>query len=175
MTTEVRQRSATGGEKGKKPQQMSHIPPKFLLKLSEVYSHAQESKYKDVAPGVPNWTQGYPWSLSYDAMMRHLNAFWLGEYNDPEDGLPHLCHAAWHCATLFTWFEEGIHPEYDDRPKYYHTQEKADTGPTLARPEPTPSPTCPSCGGTGKISVSVVHPTNPMMDTWATERCGCSV
>lgn len=119
MTGEVRQRSASGGEKGKKPQQISHIPPKFLLKLSEVYSHAQDTKYKDVAPGVPNWTQGYPWSLSYDAMMRHMNAFWLGEYNDPDDGLPHLCHAAWHCATLFTWFEEGIHPEYDDRPKYY--------------------------------------------------------
>ena len=120
--TEVRQRSESGGEKGKKPQQMSHIPIKFLQKLSEVYSHAQETKYKDVAPGTPNWSQGYPWSLSYDAMMRHLMAFWRGEYNDPDDGLPHLCHAAWHCATLYTWFEEGIHPEYDDRPTYYRKQ-----------------------------------------------------
>lgn len=122
--TETRVTSGSGGEKCSKPQQIHQIPPKFLLGLGEVYSHAQATKYKDAAPGMPNWSLGYPWSLSYSAMMRHLNAFWMGEYYDPDDGLPHLLHAAWHCATLFTWHEEGIAPEFDDRPKYYRDSDK---------------------------------------------------
>jgi hypothetical protein len=121
---EVRITSETGGEKGSKPQQIHQIPPMFLLGLSEVYAHAQETKYKDISPGVPNWAVGYPWSLSYSAMMRHLNKFWMGEYYDEDDGLPHLLHAAWHCATLYTWVEEGIEPGFDDRPKYYKDPER---------------------------------------------------
>lgn len=118
IRTETRVTAATGGEKCQKPQQVHQIPPDFLLGLGEVYATAQATKYPDVAPGRPNWSKGYPWSLSYSALQRHLAAFWKGEYHDPDDGLPHLLHAAWHCATLFTWHEEGIAPECDDRPAY---------------------------------------------------------
>ena len=30
----------------------------------------------------------------YDALMRHIAAWWDGEWLDPESGLPHLAHAA---------------------------------------------------------------------------------
>lgn len=35
----------------------------------------------------------------FDATLRHLTAWWQGETNDPESGLPHLAHAA--CCVLF--------------------------------------------------------------------------
>lgn len=43
---------------------------------------------------VPDWRQCY-----WDATLRHLTAWKLGERNDPEWGLPHLAHAA--CCVLF--------------------------------------------------------------------------
>ena len=40
----------------------------------------------------------------YDAAMRHIEAWLLGEQNDPESGLPHLAHAV--CCLLFLiWFD----------------------------------------------------------------------
>lgn len=35
----------------------------------------------------------------YDALMRHITAWFNGEENDPEDGLSHLAHAA--CGIYF--------------------------------------------------------------------------
>ena len=35
----------------------------------------------------------------FNAAMRHLTAWWEGERNDPESGLPHLAHAG--CCLLF--------------------------------------------------------------------------
>ena len=32
--------------------------------------------------------------------MRHAWLFWRGEEFDPESGLSHLAHVAWHCFTL---------------------------------------------------------------------------
>lgn len=47
----------------------------------------------------------------YDAAMRHIDAWWYGEKNDPESKLPHLAHAV--CCLLFAmWFDER---EYDAR------------------------------------------------------------
>lgn len=106
----------TGGMKGKKPQQPHLIPPKFLLTLGEVYAFGAD-KYPDTEPGRPNWSHGYAWSLCYSAAMRHLAAFWSGEWLDPESGLPHVTHAAWHMATLYTFYEEDLGT--DDRPAYY--------------------------------------------------------
>lgn len=38
-----------------------------------------------------------------------------------------------------------------------------------------PEYTCSSCCDTGKVSVSVLHPTNPNLDSWETRLCGaCS-
>lgn len=35
----------------------------------------------------------------YDALMRHVESWWSGEVNDPEDGKHHLAHAG--CCLLF--------------------------------------------------------------------------
>ena len=43
----------------------------------------------------------------YDATMRHLEWWWLGQENDPESGLPHLAHAV--CCLLFLmWFDVQV-------------------------------------------------------------------
>jgi len=99
----------TGGEKGQKLAQLGAIHPTALLELGKVAGYGA-SKYARY-----NFLKGYRWSLSYDALQRHVHAFWAGEDTDPESGLAHLAHAAWHCLTLLTFslFRLGT----DDRPK----------------------------------------------------------
>jgi len=105
---EVRIVNATGGEKGSKEARMGLLPPEALKELSRIYAKGAE-KYSDF-----NWRKGYDWHLSYDALLRHANAFWSGEDFDPEFGdTYHILHAAWHCFTLFTFITD--HPELDDR------------------------------------------------------------
>lgn len=106
---EVRMTSATGGQKGSKPERYDLIPVEPLKKLAQLYGFGA-SKYDD-----NNWQKGYDWKLSYAACQRHLNAFWGGEDNDAESGLPHLASAAWHCFTMM-WFMDHK-PEYDSRNK----------------------------------------------------------
>jgi hypothetical protein len=55
-----------------------------------------------------NFLKGYKWSLSIDALFRHLLAFLRGEDNDEESGLPHLAHAAWHAHALTGFQQRGI-------------------------------------------------------------------
>lgn len=93
----------TGGAKGRKPEEYALIPGKALAHVARVYGYGA-GKYGD----PKNWRRGYAWSLSFSAMMRHLWAFWGGEWNDPESGLPHLAHAEFHCNTLMTFYEEGL-------------------------------------------------------------------
>lgn len=94
---EIRVTSPTGGQKGSKLAQLADIDPLSLLKLAEVAGYGAE-KYSHL-----NYVRGFDWSLSYNALQRHLMAFWGGEDLDPESGLPHLAHAAWHCMTLLTF------------------------------------------------------------------------
>jgi hypothetical protein len=109
--SEVRVRNEqTGGEKGAKPQAMSLLPWEALLRVSEVYGFGSE-KYEP-----HNWRKGYDWHLSFDALHRHLAAFWTGEDMDPESGLPHLAHAAFHVLTLLVFSEHG-YEALDDRPR----------------------------------------------------------
>lgn len=89
----------TGGEKGQKRSQLGAVDPAALMRVAEVAGFGSE-KYERY-----NFAKGYAWSLSYDAMQRHLHAFWGGELLDPESGLPHLAHAGWHCLTLLTFSE----------------------------------------------------------------------
>ena len=97
----------TGGEKNQKSEQYSLIPVPAFDMLARVYAYGAGKYDRN------NWRRGYPWHLSFDAMMRHLNAFWNGEDLDPESGLPHVAHAMFHCATLLTFMQE--YPEGDDR------------------------------------------------------------
>src|SRR3990172_3998267 len=89
---------STGGEKGLKPERFSLLPFSSLDEILHAY-HFGASKYAD-----HNWRKGYKWSLSFDAAMRHLTAWWEREEADPESGLSHLAHAGWHILCLL-WFQ----------------------------------------------------------------------
>jgi len=103
MTGEVRVTDpVTGGQKGQKLAELGAIDPLALHRLAEVAGYGG----KKYARG--NFMKGYRWSLSYDAMQRHLGAFWGGEATDPESGLPHLAHAMWHCAALISFSEREL-------------------------------------------------------------------
>ena len=103
--------SNTGGSKARKPEMYSLIPVEFLAEVARVYSYGAEKYSRD------NWLSGYPWSWSYDALGRHLAAFWSGQEIDPESGRHHLAHAAFHLASLYTYSENSRYLEHDDRPE----------------------------------------------------------
>jgi dATP/dGTP diphosphohydrolase len=109
--TEERIKADTGGEKCAKLAQMADIPASVLLELMEHYGKGRE-KYPGDATG-PNYAKGYPWSLSYNAAMRHLLQFWGGENIDPETGSKHVIAAAWHCLCLALFMD--IKRPQDDR------------------------------------------------------------
>ena len=98
----------TGGQKGQKIAQLGALEPKALMEVAKVAGFGA-TKYDRY-----NFLKGYPWSLSYDAMQRHLHAFWAGEDQDPESGLYHLAHAGWHCLALLAFKLRGLGT--DDRP-----------------------------------------------------------
>ena len=105
--------SVTGGQKGSKLAQLFDAPPEALLELAKVYGYGAE-KYDH-----HNYRKGYAWSLSYNAMLRHILASMGGEDIDPESGLPHMAHATWHGLALTQFLIDklnGNHPvELDDR------------------------------------------------------------
>lgn len=106
--TEVRTTSATGGQKGVKPQRYDLLPKDALDAISEVFAFGAE-KYDS-----HNWRKGYEWSKSYAALMRHATQFWGGEDNDAETGLPHMTSVAFHAMALLEFME--THRDFDDRP-----------------------------------------------------------
>jgi hypothetical protein len=106
---EWRSTSATGGEKGVKPERYDLIPVSSLRELALVYGYGA-NKYSD-----RNWEKGYEYSKSYAALQRHLNQFWSGQNNDEESGLPHLAHAMFHIMALLQFVEHF--PDFDDRSK----------------------------------------------------------
>lgn len=85
------------------------LPPDALAELVRVYT-VGSAKY-----GEYNWSKGISFSRIFGAAMRHLWAWWRGEENDPDDGLPHLAHAAWNCMTLVAFSKRGM-GHLDDRP-----------------------------------------------------------
>lgn len=134
---EVRTTSSTGGEKGVKLERFDLIPVGPLTQLAEHYGIGA-SKY---APH--QWRQGYEWSKSYSALLRHLSQFWAGYdfdvcSNDPEGcahtdsqgrpfvairedacynhtGSHHMVAVAWHSFALMEFIEKF--PQHDDRYK----------------------------------------------------------
>ena len=62
-----------------------------------------------------NWEYGMDWSRVYAAILRHLTAWWEGEKNDPESGMPHLWHAG--CCMVFLIAYELRGVGTDDRPE----------------------------------------------------------
>lgn len=106
-TEATRHTSATGGQKEIKLAHHGLLYGAFLTLLAQVCGWGA-GKY---APR--NWERGYEWSASYSALQRHLTAWWGREEIDPESGLSHLGHAAWHCMVLFAFSRH--YPEFDDR------------------------------------------------------------
>lgn len=107
--TEIRVTSTTGGQKGSKPARYDLIPAASLDAIARLYGRGAE-KYED-----HNWRKGYDWSLSFAALQRHAWAFWNGEDNDAETGMPHMTSVAFHAMALLEFME--THPEFDNRPK----------------------------------------------------------
>jgi Domain of unknown function (DUF5664)/Domain of unknown function (DUF4406) len=99
---EERVTSATGGQKGRKLAELGGIDPQALLTLAEI-SGMGARKYSAF-----NYLLGYDWSLSFNAMQRHMLTFWAGQDNDDESGLPHVAHAAWHCLALLAFLQRDI-------------------------------------------------------------------
>lgn len=111
---ETRETADSGGAKGVKLARFDQIPAYPLRLLAEKYGKGND-KYP-ATNGIDNWRNGYPWHLSYGAMMRHANAFWLGEDIDPDDGTPHLIAVAWHAFTMTEWSRHpGLVAKYDTR------------------------------------------------------------
>lgn len=92
----------TGGQKGMKPERYSLIPTEPLAELARVYGYGAD-KYEP-----NNWRKGYAYSLSLDALYRHIAAFRSGEAIDPESGRHHLGHAAFHLMTLMEFDRLGL-------------------------------------------------------------------
>ena len=63
--------------------------------------------------GAHNWRKGMVWSRPYDALQRHLTAWWDGESNDKETGQSHLLHAAAELMFLVEYEIKGT--GQDDR------------------------------------------------------------
>jgi hypothetical protein len=88
---------------------MHLLPPELFTGTAAVLAFGA-NKY---APR--NWELGMAWHRPYAALLRHMLAWWAGEDNDPETGLPHTWHAACCIAFLMAYEQRGIGT--DDRPK----------------------------------------------------------
>ena len=99
--SEVRVTSATGGQKGKKPERYDLIPVEPLAEVARIYGKGAE-KYED-----RNWEKGYDWGLSFAAMQRHAWAFWGGESVDPENRTHHLASVVFHALALMEYERLG--------------------------------------------------------------------
>ena len=61
-----------------------------------------------------NWMKGTDWSRYYDALQRHLNAYWDRENNDKESKLLHLAHGG--CCIMILLTYQIMKLGTDDRP-----------------------------------------------------------
>lgn len=92
----------TGGQKASKPMQLGYVDPLALEQLGLVAGYGA-SKYEKW-----NYLRGFDWSLSYNAMQRHMHSFWKGENLDPETGVSHMAHASWHGLALVSFDLRGL-------------------------------------------------------------------
>lgn len=98
MQEEITTDPKTGGQKGKKPLEVGAIDPLARAELGKVAAFGGEKYSRG------NYLRGYDWSLSVDALHRHMLAFESGEDYDPESGLLHTVHAAWHALALASFY-----------------------------------------------------------------------
>lgn len=80
---EVRTVSSTGAAKGVKPEAFDLIPSGPVNLLARFYG-----------TGVVDFAQTEAWEPIFNYVEDHLNAFWIGDNEDPASGSPHLIAAA---------------------------------------------------------------------------------
>jgi hypothetical protein len=124
----------TGANKELKADRYDLIPSYALEQLALVYGLSCKDhggKYE-----ARNWEKGYPWGWSFRALFKHAFAALRGEWLDPESGLPHLSHAAWHCFTLMVYFHYKLGT--DDRSTIGRTGLDPRMGEYTAKPSSEP-------------------------------------
>ena len=98
---------------------MSLLPKGVLSAVIRVLEFGATKYQADNWKHVPGAKTRY-----YDAMQRHIDAWWQGEQKDPETGEHHLAHAI--CCGMFLWWFDDSHIEnhispnckkYDERVK----------------------------------------------------------
>lgn len=77
------------------------MPTEALDALARLYTLGA-TKY---APR--NWEKGMSYERVFNALNRHLWAWWNGERNDPVDGQNHMIAVAWNAFTLFMYELKG--------------------------------------------------------------------
>ena len=77
--------------------QYQHLSPKFIQEMAEITTQGAK-KY-----GGGNYLKGDEQALNrlYDALMRHLQAWRMGEEADPESGKSHLPHVACNAMMIY--------------------------------------------------------------------------
>lgn len=77
---------------------LSLVPPEFLLAVAEVLEFGA-TKYD-----ANNWRKFDSDQVKgcIDSVMRHLEAYRMGQWLDEESNLPHLAHAATNLAFMIT-------------------------------------------------------------------------
>lgn len=84
---------------GDKPR-WSLFPPHTLQQVLAVLEYGAQKYAQDNWKNVDNARERY-----YNALQRHVDAWWHGETQDPETGNSHLAHAA--CSILFLmWLDD---------------------------------------------------------------------
>lgn len=99
----------TGARYNDNKPEYSQIPLHLLEDTARAFMYG-EKKYAKF-----NWLKGMNWNIPYDCALRHLFAWYAGEDNDKESGLPHLAHAM--CNLLMLTAYAQNYPEGDNRPK----------------------------------------------------------
>lgn len=85
------------------------LPLELLSGVNKILQYGAK-KYS-----VNNWKkQDFQMSRAYNALLRHMIAFWNGEDKDKESGLSHLDHAM--CNLLFLKYHHMYTPGCDNRP-----------------------------------------------------------
>lgn len=85
--------------------QYSLIPPETTRALAQVLTFGAAKYSRDNWKHVENAEQRY-----LDALYRHLESYRLGEYLDPESGMPHLSHCLCNLSFLH-YFSTKDHNE----------------------------------------------------------------
>jgi hypothetical protein len=86
-----------------------------LIPLSTLKSAADVFEYGTEKYAPWNWAKGMEWTVPYACLLRHLDAWFRGEDNDPESGLPHIGHAL--CNLIMLAHYRDVYQEGDNRPK----------------------------------------------------------